>query len=134
MRDLARRLLRQEASAASPDGTPASATMLVSEKLRRPISTLAGSTGFLALLARALSLAKAEAPGLGVVRLNPDGSLAGLGTLAPAEVEASGAVLIAQLLDLLNSFIGEALTLRLLRDAWPELPPGADKNSPGSET
>jgi hypothetical protein len=31
-------------------------------------------------------------------------------------------VLLAQLLGLLNAFIGEVLTLRLLRDVWPKIP------------
>jgi hypothetical protein len=39
--------------------------------------------------------------------------------LNKAEIANGEAVLIAQLLDLLVTFIGEALTLRLLQDAWP---------------
>ena len=32
----------------------------------------------------------------------------------------AGAGLVAQLLELLTTFIGEALTLRLIRDSWPD--------------
>jgi hypothetical protein len=70
-----------------------------------------------------LALAKAEAPSLGAMQVTADGSLQ---VLREAESESdkrqageSGVILLAQLLGLLHVFIGEALTLRLLRDAWP---------------
>ena len=34
----------------------------------------------------------------------------------------AGVVVVAQLLGLLVTFIGEPLTLRLVRDAWPDAP------------
>jgi hypothetical protein len=37
----------------------------------------------------------------------------------PKELTASGVVLVAQLLGLLVAFIGDNLTLRLVRDVWP---------------
>ena len=36
------------------------------------------------------------------------------------ELEMGGVVLVAHLLGLLATFIGESLTLRLARDAWPD--------------
>ena len=89
----------------------------VSEKLRRPLSTLAGSSGFRSLLARSLTLAKAQAPALSAVQVNPDGSLEGLGS-GDQDAE-SGVILIAQLLELLVTFIGEGLVLSLVLDSWP---------------
>jgi hypothetical protein len=38
------------------------------------------------------------------------------------QIEAPGATLVAQLLGLLVTFIGEHLMLTLVRDAWPDLP------------
>ena len=97
------------------------ALALVAEKLRRPLATLTGIAGFRSLLARALTLAKAQAPALNIVRIEPDGSLTGFGNDEAQIVEAS-VMLIAELLGLLVTFIGEHLMLTLVRDAWPDLP------------
>jgi hypothetical protein len=64
-------------------------------------------------------------PGLSLVRVKADGTLA-----MPEEVHAQikadkffegRIVLVAQLLGLLVAFIGENLTLRLVRESWPKL-------------
>ena len=75
-------------------------------------------------MTRAMALATAEAPWLASVQVRPDGSLEGFDAArsqqgAAADGEA-GAVVLAQLLGLLVTFIGEPLTLRLVRDAWPD--------------
>lgn len=83
-----------------------------------------GSTGFHALLSRALAVARAEAPGLRAVQIKPDGTLAFLdepGARANPDELAGGAELVAQLIGLLQAFIGESLTLRMLRNVWPKL-------------
>lgn len=99
------------------------ALAIVTEKLRRPLVTLTGIAGFRSLLARALTLAKAQAPDLGTVRIEPDGSLAGLSDPGnQAQVAEAGVILIAQLLGLLVTFIGESLMLTVVREAWPDLP------------
>ena len=53
-----------------------------------------------------------------------DGSLKGLDELQPQidkeQAREGGAILIAQLIGLLLTFIGEGLTLRLVQDVWPE--------------
>jgi len=67
---------------------------------------------------RALTLAKREASILDGVQVKEDGSLEGL----TGEAMEQGEVLVAHLIGLLETFIGEALTLRLLHDAWPDLP------------
>ena len=62
---------------------------------------------------------------LRAVRVTTDGSLEGLellqAQLDPNEFFNGGAVLLAQLFGLLVAFIGEALTLRLVREAWPKV-------------
>lgn len=123
MQDIALRLLAHEVATVDRSETSTPAMVRVSEKLRRPISSLAGATGYRALLARALSLAKAQTPGLSSVHVEPDGSLELDGSdLLNGEAEEADTVLIAQLLGLLSNFIGEDLTLRLVHDAWPSLP------------
>lgn len=101
----------------------------VSEKLRRPLSTLAGTAGFSSLLARALTLAKQEAPTLRAVQVKPDGSLDYLSELQNHVDSDEAAALIAQLLGLLFTFIGEGLTLRLMHDVWPDLSFGQAKSA-----
>src|SRR5687767_2046261 len=68
------RLIAEESrsrDAVNSGGWPA---FRVCEKLRRPLSTLAGAAGFRSLLARALTLAKAESPWLEGLKINPDGT------------------------------------------------------------
>lgn len=98
----------------------------VCEKLRPQLATLMGSTGFRALLSRALALANSETSSLRTVHVLADGSLAGLDALEaqvdPDEVVEGSVVLLAQLLGLLVAFIGEPLTTRMVREVWPKLP------------
>jgi hypothetical protein len=132
MRDLAHRLLAYEAVAGKTSELAESPTLRVYEKLRQSLGEFAGVAGFQAFASRALTQAKSEAPGLWAVRVAPDGSLQGLGEFRaqPGEFEPQlgsgndqagegGVVLIARLLGLLRIFLGEALTLSLLRVTWP---------------
>ncbi len=123
-RQLARCLLTYEAAAGKNSEPTESAAFRVCEKLRRPLCSLAGVAGFHSLLSRALALARAEAPSLSAVKVGADGSLTGLDELGPQKGKdqsmEGGAILIAQLLGLLLTFIGEGITLRLVQDVWPE--------------
>src|SRR5450755_47308 len=115
IQELAQRLLAYEAARVNPCEANIPAVLRVSEKLRRSLSTLAGSSGFRSLLARALTLAKAQVPGLHAVQVKPDGSLEGLNDSGNGEQGAvAGVILIAQLLGLLVTFIGEGLMLSLV--------------------
>ena len=65
-----------------------------------------------------MALARSEAPGLSGVQVTANGSLRGLGEVeshADEDGEA-GITLIAQLLGLFLTFLGEATTLRLIED------------------
>jgi hypothetical protein len=117
-RELAQRLLAYEAAEAETSLADTKAVCRVCDKLRRPIATLAGAAGFRSLLARALALAKQEAPALAAWEVKEDGSLEVLDDGGAQ----SGSVLIAQLIGLMITFIGESLTLRLLHDVWLDLP------------
>ena len=123
MRAIAKRLVVLEAL-----GNNASKTKVptpfggVIEKLRRPLVALTGSAGVGALLSRALALAGAEVRWLRAVHVKPDGSLecpAEMAHLDKEETAKGEVVLIAYLLALLVSFIGESLTLGLLQEVWP---------------
>ena len=121
----ARILIAEELRAKAPASSEARAALRVCEKLRRPLTTLAGTAGFRSLLHRALTLAKAKFPWLEGLKLNDDGSFnhtPELEThLATVEAASGAAAVAAQLLGLLITFIGEALTLRLIHDVWPKV-------------
>jgi hypothetical protein len=123
-RHLAQRLLAYEAVAGESSEPAESAAFRVCAKLRRPLTTLAGVAGFRSLLSRALTLARAEAPSLSAVQVAADGSVKGLDELASQtdkeQARDGGVILIAQLIGLLRTFIGEGLTSRLVQDVWPE--------------
>jgi hypothetical protein len=79
-----------------------------------------GAGGFHALASRALDLAKSESPRLSAVRVAANGGLQGLVEVEsqtdPDEDGEAGVILIAQLLGLFLTFLGEATTLRLIED------------------
>jgi hypothetical protein len=117
-KDIARHLIAYEALRKNQPPTSGLVAFEVCEKLRRPLSTLTGTAGFRSLLVRALTLAKREVEALDAVLVRYDGSLDGptVNVAGPG-----GALLIAKLLGLLITFIGEALTMSLLHEIWPEL-------------
>ena len=119
-RDLARSLVASEADATTTSLHTEPATVRVYERLRRQLGAPVGVDGFQALASRALALAKSESPRLSAVQVTANGGLRGLGevesqTDAEEDGEA-GVILIAQLLGLFLTFLGEATTLRLIED------------------
>ena len=125
MRDFSQRLIAFETRGIKSSGTKTPAAFHVFEKLRPYLATLMGNTGFHALLSRALAIANAEDPSLHSVHVKADGSLEGLEELQaqvdPEEIAEGSVVLVAQLLALLVAFIGENLTLQMVRETWPKL-------------
>jgi hypothetical protein len=119
-RDLARSLVASEADAATTSLHTEPATVRVYERLRRQLGAPVGVDGFHALASRALALAKSESPRLSAVQLTANGGLHGLGEVgSESDVDEdgeAGIVLIAQLLGLFLTFLGEATTLRLIED------------------
>ena len=122
MRELSRRLL-----AASETGSDQHVheAAVMSEKLRIPLTRFAGAEGFASLLRRALVLASAEVPSLQSIKVGAEGRLEGFEQLATDTGTAAGGseaavAITSHLLGLLGTFIGEALTLRLVREAWPD--------------
>jgi hypothetical protein len=126
MRDLARRLLSYEADAGNTATPAESTTVRVYEKLRQRLGELAGTAAFRSLASRALTLARSEVPSFGAVKVAEDGKLEDIIAIEPpinAEMNRDyegGVVLISRLLELLLIFLGEALTMNLVRDVWPD--------------
>jgi hypothetical protein len=122
IRDLTRRLLAVEAASKSATDAQVDEAVRVRENLRISLTRFAGSDGFTSLLRRALALARADFPSVETVKLKPDGSLEGLEVLAVDATNGgreAAVAITAHLLGLLVTFIGEPLTLRLVREAWP---------------
>ncbi len=114
IRDLARRLLAASQTVSDPQVHEA---VLVSDKLRISLTRFAGVEGFTSLQRRALVLASAEMPSLQSVTIGANGRLEGLEKLA---IGTDAAAITAHLLGLLVTFIGEPITLALVREAWPD--------------
>jgi hypothetical protein len=102
--DFARRLIALEGAGPGAAGR-------VCDRLRQPLARLAGVAGFRSLLSRAVALAKAEDGALHAVRVREDGTLEGM--------PGAGGAVVAHLLGLLVTFIGEPLTRQLVSEVWP---------------
>lgn len=116
VRALAERLLALEVR---PHGTteelPGEAVRVL-DHLGTALARFAGSDGSASLVRRALALARADDPALRRVSVKANGSLEGLERVSGDAVLA----IIAHFLGLLVTFVGEPLTLGLVRDAWPD--------------
>ncbi len=123
IRSFAQRLVAYEATEDSPLGPDLPAEFRVVEKLRLPLSRLAGVSGFRMLLVRALTLAKTRVSGLSPVHVKPDGSLEGFSDSGDrAQAAEAGVKLVSELLGLLTAFVGEAFTFSLVLEVWPDFP------------
>lgn len=121
IRALAERLLADEAAGEFPSGAEGNAAVRMCERLRIPLTQFVGADGFTALLRRAVILARTDVPALKTATVSADGRLQISEDFAAGganHVDAAIAI-TAYLLHLLVTFIGESLTLRLIRVAWP---------------
>jgi hypothetical protein len=123
---LAQHLLAYEATQGALADPAGDAAIRTCAHLRDVVARIAGVAGFHALLARALTLAQREIPWLAAVSVTAEGVLVGFSEAAQAQdaaaATAGSQVLLTHLLGLLHTFIGEALTRRLVEDGWPALP------------
>lgn len=125
MRNFAASLINHEAGLrSSAQGTTVAFT--VPDRMRTHLTMLMGNEGHRALLMRALALAASEVRWLREIGVGIDGSLEGLDTIlapvTPDEALNGGTVLVAHLIGLLVAFIGERLTLQIVREVWPKMP------------
>jgi hypothetical protein len=125
MRDIAARLIAYEVKGNQSSVQNLPGAFHVCEKLRPHLGTLMGKAGYRAVLSRAVAVASREVPWMAALEVNGTGALEGWdrpeAQVSPEELTASGVLLVAQLLGLLVAFIGDNLTLRLVRDIWPTL-------------
>ena len=137
-RDLARSLVASEADASTTSLHTEAATVRVYERLRRQLGAPVGVDGFQALASRALALAKSESHRLNAVQVTANGGLRGLGegeshTEADEDGEA-GIILIAQLLGLFLTLLGEATTLSLIEDLRLQVDIGEESATTPADT
>jgi len=118
LRIYAESLIDYEMSRNASSKSSPTAAFVVIEKLSPHFGALMGAAGFRALISRALALADAEVAWLRELHVKADGSFEELNELEaqanPEEIAAGGVILLARLLGLLVTFIGEDLTLLLL--------------------
>jgi hypothetical protein len=125
LRQAVQRALTQEAGADADARGLAAAALRVYETLAGQLALLIGEGGVRALTARSLHLVKRDFPWLAETReTDPlEGPFAQLGvSLArqePAVATEAAIAALATLGGLLESLIGETLTMRVLRAAWP---------------
>jgi hypothetical protein len=137
-RDLARSLVASEADASTTSLHTEAATVRVYERLRRQLGAPVGVDGFQTLASRALALAKSESHRLNAVQVTANGGLRGLGegeshTEADEDGEA-GIILIAQLLGLFLTLLGEATTLSLIEDLRLQVDIGEESATTPADT
>ena len=126
-RDLARRLLAREAHNARAPEDVAGAARAVCRKLYLEVGQFVGADGYKVLLARALHLARGEFSFLEAVRIgdSDDDWLPGLGNIVPnrnaTEVTEGMSAVLGGFVDLLSTFIGDDLALRMIHRRWPEV-------------
>ena len=128
--ELARRLLAAEA-ACGPPGAPGGPAIVACGRMGASLEKLVGTGGFRSLLSRAVIMTRVKVPALGPVSLRSDGSLGGLEAVPPSEAAEAGVALMAELLGLLVTFVGETLALQIVRDAWPDAAAGGEDGSDG---
>jgi hypothetical protein len=120
---LAKRLMAIEARGEPAPQLREHEAQRVCEKLQFALTQFAGRNAFHSLLQRALVLARTEVPAMQTVQLRRDGTLEGLDELLTEASEhgsAAAVLIIANLLELLVTFIGEPLMLRIVKHAWPD--------------
>src|ERR1035438_5614166 len=136
--DLVRRLVASEADAAAISLHTEPAVVRVYERLCRRLCAPVGVDGFQALASRALALAKSESPRLSAVQFTANGGLRGLGEVESQtntdEDGEAGIILIAQLLGLFLTFLGESTTLRLIEDLRLQADVGAESVTTTTDT
>jgi hypothetical protein len=130
-RELARYLLVLEVGKHPEPAALAEAVARVDARLRGRLAPLIGPTGYTILVARAVRLAYTDVLDLAGVTVDggTSGGLLGIREFAlasadPAVAEAGLSTILAHVFGLLITFIGEDLTIRLVRGGWPELAHG----------
>jgi hypothetical protein len=121
-----RRMLARDAGAGANASAIAVAARRLCERVAEQLTPVIGDAGVAAICVRSLHLTQRNIPGLAPVRAAAQGDAPFalmqrfLEQLEPAAAIDAAADLLATVSELLASFIGEGLTTRLLREAWPD--------------
>jgi excisionase family DNA binding protein len=124
-RELARRILLHESGGRSEPAAILAAAVGVHGRLRGRLAGVIGGVGFATLFARARHLEQAEFPVLAQFAFGEETTIqstAGVGSDDLAVSAAGVSAVLATFIELLGTFIGEDLAVRLIRDAWSEVP------------
>jgi hypothetical protein len=126
LRPALRRVLAQDAGTSADAQAVAAAAFRAYERLAEELAPLIGEAGINAVCARSVHLTQREFPWLAPadsagprdapfthVRLSLEGQ-------DPAVATDAAIAVLATFGELLASFIGDSLTTRLLREAWPD--------------
>ena len=117
----ARRLLAHEGAASTPDESAAAGR--VYDKLHAHLAPLVGTAGVQALFVRSAKLAQGEFACLAEPAILESSTKLRecLQAQDPAVATESAAALFGTFFGLLTTFIGERLTIQVLRSAWPTI-------------
>ena len=121
-----RRMLEREAGTGANAPAIAAAARRLCEHMSRQLTPLIGDAGVAAICARSLHLTERNVRGLASVRASAQGDAPfallqlSLEQLEPAVATEATVALLDTVSELLGLFIGEGLTTRLLREAWPD--------------
>jgi len=127
LKNLARRLLAHEAKKSPSPVKLAEALAVCCQRLHTGLDPLIGGGGFRALLDRALYLAKREHSWLNGVEIEdyPGCELKALREAMngkePAVINETFTAILANVIWLLVTFIGEDIALGLIEEAWPDM-------------
>ena len=121
-----RRMLAREAGTGADAPAIAAAARRLCEHFAEQLTPVIGDAGVAAICARSLHLTERNVRGLGSAGASPQGDAPfallqrSLEHQEPAAATEAAVVVLATASELLASFIGEGLTTRLLREAWPD--------------
>jgi hypothetical protein len=123
--DLARWLMAREHGGSELHALRISAGPRACEKLAAQLQRFVGISRSYDLISRAIILANEEAHWLRGVKVGANGAIEGFTEnarlLDDAEAEKGGEDILAELLGLLITFVGQAQTMHLLEHGWPDV-------------
>jgi hypothetical protein len=121
-----RRMLARDAGAGANPPAIAEAARRLCERFAEQLTPLIGDAGVAAIWARSLHLTQRKVRGLVPVRASTQGDAPfallqqSLEQQEPTAATEAAVAVLATASELLALFIGEGLTTRLLREAWPD--------------